>query len=83
MHRRQRSHQHRPQTDPARDCHRFLQRSALLPQLRVKSTIRMLFETTIPTIITSPISDMTFSVVPVTSRISRHSAQSRRNGEQE
>ena len=30
----------------------------------VNSTIRMLFETTIPTIITTPISDCTFSVVP-------------------
>src|SRR5881394_1244007 len=31
---------------------------------RVNSTIRMLLETTMPTIITMPISDITFSVVP-------------------
>src|SRR5713101_2161748 len=32
------------------------------------STIKMLFDTTIPTIITTPINDITFSVVPVANR---------------
>ena len=36
--------------------------------MRVTSTIRMLFDTTMPVIMITPISDMTFSVVPVTSR---------------
>ena len=31
----------------------------------MNSTIRMLFDTTMPTIISTPISDCTFSVVPV------------------
>ena len=34
----------------------------------VNSTMRMLFDTTMPTIITTPISDITFSVVPVARR---------------
>ena len=37
---------------------------------RVNSTIRILFDTTMPTIITTPISDMTFSVVPVSNSVS-------------
>ena len=36
----------------------------------VKSTIRMLFDTTMPTIITTPIKDMMFMVVPVANRMS-------------
>ena len=35
---------------------------------RVNSTIRMLFDTTMPAIMMTPISDMTFTVVCVTSR---------------
>ena len=50
-------------------------------KLREKSTIRMLFETTIPTIITSPISDMMFSVVPVNSNMNKHPRKSRWDGE--
>ena len=37
-------------------------------RFRANSTIRMLFETTMPTIMTTPMSDITFSVVPVASR---------------
>ena len=36
--------------------------------LRVNSTIKIELDTTMPVIITTPISDITFSVVPVTSR---------------
>ena len=35
----------------------------------VNSTMRMLLETTMPTIITTPINDMTLSVVPVANRM--------------
>ena len=62
----QRSHEYGAQTDAAGHGDGFLQRPALRSKgVREKSTIRMLFETTMPTIITTPISDMTFSVVPV------------------
>ena len=36
---------------------------------RVNSTIRMLFETAMPTSMTTPISDITFSVVPHSSSV--------------
>ncbi len=39
-------------------------------RMRVKSTIRMLFETTMPTIMIRPMRDMTFSVLPEARRIS-------------
>jgi len=39
-----------------------------LRSFRANSTIRIEFDTTMPVIITTPISDMTFSVVPVASR---------------
>ncbi len=48
----------------------------------VNSTIRMLLETTMPTIITTPISDMTFSVVPVSQQDEQHSGQPGRHRQQ-
>ena len=45
--------------------------------------MRMLFETTIPTIMTTPISDMTLRVVPVTSRNSNTPGQPGRHGQQD
>ena len=42
----------------------------------VNSTMRMLFDTTMPTIITTPISDCTFSVVPVRVQREQHAGQS-------
>ena len=49
---------------------------------RVNSTIRMLLETAMPTSMTTPISDITFSVVPVSQSVSDDAGQARRHGEQ-
>ena len=43
----------------------------------------MLFETTMPVIMMTPISDMMLSVLPVRKRISSHPGESRRDGHQD
>ena len=48
----------------------------------VNSTMRMLFDTTMPTIISTPISDCTFSVVLVTKSATKHAGEPGRHGEQ-
>ena len=50
---------------------------------RVNSTIRMLFETAMPTSMTTPISDITFSVVPGQQSVSNDACEARRHGEQD
>ena len=54
-----------------------------LRRWRVNSTIRMLLDTAMPTSITTPISDMTFSVVPGEPERQDHAGEAGRNGDQD
>src|SRR5262249_44716373 len=65
----QRSHKYRTKADTTAQGHSFTNLIPWLHNSRVNSTIRMLLETAMPVNMTTPISDMTFSVVPVIHRV--------------
>ena len=62
---------------------RFLQRFSVVMQCLTNSTMKMLFDTTMPTIITTPMSDITLSVVPVSNSTTITPVETRRNRQQD